>query len=97
MLLWETEVRSGADGTAQVLARRPVLECDVDRARIYLGGKEVVSRRQVWRLYQLGKITGYKPGAVARRTDGRGSNAKLVLSVESIMRYRAAQLQAAEG
>jgi hypothetical protein len=84
LLLWETEIRTGADGSAEVIARKPLLECDVDRARVYLGGKDVVSRRQIWRLFQHGKIEGYKPRAIAERIDGRASDAKLVPYVESL-------------
>ena len=89
LLLRETEVRTGADGSAEVIARKPLLECDVDRARVYLGGKEVVARDLVYRLFQHCKIEDYKPGALAKRTDGRSINAKVVLYVESLIRYRA--------
>ncbi len=50
-----------------------------------------VSEWTVQKLWRLGLLDGYKPGAARKRKDGRGSNARLVLDAESVLRYKARQ------
>lgn len=88
LMLWETEVVPYGAGRAQVVASKPVVEGDVDAARRILGGTSVVSRDNIYRLIKMGYINAWKsmPGAV--RSDGRRSNCKLVIDLESVTRHR---------
>jgi hypothetical protein len=86
LLLWESDLTAAGDGRMIVTARRLVTDCTVERARKILGLPK--SRTAVvYRLYRAGLIDGAKPGAIAKRKDGRSSNAKLVLDMESVLRY----------
>jgi hypothetical protein len=87
LLLWESDISTGGDGRATVTARRLVKDCSVAKARAILGlPKESVA--VVYRLYRAGVLKGSKPGAIAKRKDGKTSNAKLILDMESVLQYR---------
>jgi hypothetical protein len=42
----------------------------------------------VRKLFRLGLITGWKPGAARKRRDGQPSNAALVLDAGSVLQYK---------
>lgn len=87
LLLWESEITTAGDGRATVTARRLVKDCSVAKARAILGlPKE--STAVIYRLYRAGILKGSKPGAISERKDGRNSNAKLILDMESVLLYR---------
>ena len=87
LLLWESDITTATDGRATVTPRRLVSECSVARARAILGlPKE--STALIYRLYRAGILKGMKPGAIHQRKDGKNSNAKLILDMESVLEYR---------
>jgi hypothetical protein len=87
LLIWETDVVRSGDGQVTLRASRPLSQVSAKRAARMLG----VSEWTVQKLYRLGLLAGYKPGAAVKRRDGRGSNARLVLDAESVLRYKARQ------
>lgn len=84
LLIWESEVTSTSEGQAVVTARKPLFRMSVKQAAKLLG----CSTRVVSKAFRCGKLSGWKPGAVAVRKDGRASNASLVLDAESVLRYK---------
>jgi excisionase family DNA binding protein len=42
----------------------------------------------VRKLFREGLLSGWKPGAARKRSDGRASNAALVLDAGSVLRYK---------
>jgi hypothetical protein len=85
LLLWESDVTASGDGRSIVTARRLVGDCSVETAQKILGN---CPRKVVYRLRKAGRIDGMKPGAIEERKDGKRSNAKLILDMESVLRYR---------
>ncbi len=85
LLVWDSEVITTGDGQAKVIARRPLSRMSVAQAAKLLGCSEWT----VNKLHRLGALTGWKPGAAVKRSDGRASNAKLVLDAESVLRHKA--------
>jgi len=77
-------VRDG-DGAVRIVARKPLSTMSAARAGKVLG----CSAWTVRKLFRLGFLKGYKPGAAAKRRDRRASNAALVLDSESVLRYKA--------
>ena len=67
-----------------IVARRPLSRMSVAQAARLLG----CSKDGVWRAFRAGLITGWKPGARAKRADGRASNAALVLDAGSVLAYK---------
>ena len=88
LLLWDTDVTVSSAGHAHVKARKPVLEGNVDRAREVLGGKDVVTRYDVYRLIKRGMITAWQLDKGVVRADKKKSNRKLIICLESVMRHR---------
>ena len=88
LLIWDSEVTREADGVAKVVARKPLFRMSIAQAAKLLG----CPRDTVERLYRDGVIGGWKPGEnpKKKRKDGRGSNAKVVLDAESVLRHKAA-------
>ncbi len=88
LLIWDSEVTREADGSAKVVARKPLLRMSIKQAARLLG----CPRDTVERLYRRGIIGGWKPGENPKtgRKDGRGSNAKVVLDAESVLRHKQA-------
>ena len=84
LLIWESEVKSAGEGQAVVTARKPLFRMTVRQAARLLGCSEWT----VQKAFRAGKISGWKPGAIAKRGDGRGSNAALVLDAEGVLRYK---------
>lgn len=84
LLIWETEVVKAEPGRAIVQARKPLHTMSAKQAARVLG----LSVDRVYDLWQAGCLEGSKPGAIARRRDGRASNAKLVLDAESVLRWK---------
>jgi hypothetical protein len=89
LFVWATEVRQTGDGRAELVARKPVRDLSVKKAAEIIG----CPREVVWRIFRAGLITGSKPGAIAVRKDGRGSNAALRLDAESVLRYKESRTQ----
>lgn len=89
--LWETAVERKPDGSVTLRPRAPLSTISAKRAGEILG----LGVDRVYDLYQAGLINGCKPGAVAKRKDGRRSNAALRLDSGSVLEYRERQLAAA--
>ncbi|WP_353566221.1 hypothetical protein [Haloferula sargassicola] len=87
-MLFEAEVVKAGPGEAVVRAGRPLLEGDVDRVRVILGGKDVISRSMVHRLRREGKIRGWQPRGGGKRRDGRASNAKWIFDLGTVYAHR---------
>ncbi len=87
-MLWETKVSSNGDGSARIMATKPVLEGNVDEARKILGGFAAVTRQDVYRLVRQKYIVGWKVRPGMERKDGRATNTKLVLDLESVVKHR---------
>lgn len=84
LCIWETEVQTAGDNRAVVIARKPLSRISSTQAARILGCSEWTVRK----LYRHGLLSGWKPGAARVRSDGRGSNAALVLDAESVLRYK---------
>lgn len=84
LLIWESEVIPTGDGTARIVARKPLHRMTAKQAARLLGCSEWT----VGKLYREGRISGWKPGACSTRRDGRKSNARLVLDAGSVLRYK---------
>ena len=86
LLIWESDVTRDGENRAVVTARQPVFAMSTKQA-----GKVLrCSERVVCKLYRNGILSGYKPGAIAKRSDGRKSNAAIKLDSESVIKYKAA-------
>lgn len=90
LCIWETEIQPAGENRAVVVARKPLHRLSSGQAAKMLGCSEWTVRK----LYRHGLLSGWKPGAAAKRSDGRGSNACLVLDAESVMRYKQSVSQA---
>lgn len=75
------------DNQVTVRATKPLSRMSVSQAAKVLGVSEWTTRK----LWRMGLLAGWKPGAARRRSDGRGSNAALVLDAESVLRYKRRQ------
>lgn len=84
LFVWATRVVRLGDGRAELVAVKPKKELTVREAAEILG----TTRKVVMRLRKAGFIDGWKPGAIAQRSDGRDSNAALVLDADSVLRYK---------
>ena len=84
LLVWDTVVTTNGSGQAIVTAKKPLHRLSVPQAAKMLGCAEWTVRKA----FRAGKITGWKPGAIARRRDGRDSNAALVLDAGSVLSYK---------
>ena len=84
LCIWETDVTAAGEGRAIVTARKPLYRMSVKQAAKLLG----CSEQTVCKAFRLGKISGWKPGAIANRKDGRQSNAALVLDAGSVLGYK---------
>lgn len=89
LLIWESEVTPAGEGRAIVTARKPLYRMNTTQAAKVLECSEWTVRK----LYRLGLLSGWKPGAARKRRDGRESNAGLVLDAESVLRYKQAVSQ----
>lgn len=84
LLVWDTVVTSDGSGKAVVTARKPLSRMSVGQAAKLLGCEPWTVRKA----FRAGRITGWKPGAIATRGDGRPSNAALVLDSGSVLAYK---------
>lgn len=84
LCIWETEVQPAGENRAVVIARKPLSRMSSRQAAKLLGCSEWTVRK----LYRIGLLSGWKPGAARLRRDGRASNAALVLDAESVLRYK---------
>ena len=77
------------DGSARVVAKKPLVTCGVERVLSILGMENTRGAKwTVYRLARLGILIAIKPGAVQARKDGKRSNAKLVFDMESVLVYK---------
>jgi len=86
-LFWESEVVKNPNGSVTLTATRPLSHMSRKQAARAIG----CSEWDVSRLFRLGYLRGYKPGAFRRRADGRASNAKLRLCSEGVLLYKQAR------
>jgi len=84
LCIWESEITPAGDGRAVITARKPLSRMSTKQAAKLLGCTEWTVRK----LFRLGLITGWKPGAARKRRDGRDSNAALVLDAGSVLTYK---------
>jgi excisionase family DNA binding protein len=84
LLIWDTEITPAGEGRATVTARKPLHRLTCTQAAKLLGCSEWTVRR----LFRLGLLSGWKPGATRTRSDGRQSNATLVLDAESVLKHK---------
>ena len=88
LLIWESDVihdtTAAGEFRAVVVARKPLHRMDVRQAAKLLGCTQFTVRKA----FRAGKISGWKPGAVTTRKDGRTSNAALVLDAGSVLAYK---------
>ena len=84
LLIWESEVTPAGAGRAVVTAHKPLYRMTVKQAAKVLQCSEWV----VAKAYRHGLISGWKPGAIQKRKDGRKSNAALVLDAGSVLAYK---------
>ncbi len=84
VLAWNTTVTKSGDGRAIVTAQTPLGDLSVAQAAKILGCTSYTVRRA----FRAGLITGSKPGAIHKRSDGRESNAALVLDAQSVLNYK---------
>ena len=91
LCLWETAVETAPDGAVTLRPRVPLSTMSAAQAGKVLG----LGRDRVYDLYQAGLLDGWKPGAMAKRSDGRASNAALRLDTEGVLRYRERQREMA--
>ena len=85
-LIWESDVKTDGDNRAVITARKPVFAMSAKQAAKVLR----CSAWTVSKLYRNGILSGYKPGAVMKRRDGKQSNATIMLDSESVLKYKAA-------
>ncbi|MGL4398826.1 MAG: excisionase family DNA-binding protein [Luteolibacter sp.] len=95
-LFWESEVihetTPAGESRATVVARRPLSRMSVKQAAKLLGCTAYTVRKA----FRSGRISGWKPGAVSTRKDGRTSNAALVLDAGSVLAYKQSVTQRGE-
>jgi excisionase family DNA binding protein len=84
LCIWESEITPAGDGRAVITARKPLSRMSTVQAAKLLGCTEWTVRK----LFRLGLITGWKPGAARQRRDGQASNAALVLDAGSVLAYK---------
>jgi excisionase family DNA binding protein len=92
LVMWDSEITREPDGSARVIARKPLHRMSIKKAAEVLG----CTTQTISRLYQQGILGGWKPGENPGHTrkDGRKSNAKVVLDAGSVLRHKAAVTQA---
>jgi len=89
LLIWESTVTPAGDGRAVVTAQKPLYRMTVAQAaKVLQCGKQTVCKA-----YRAQLISGWKPGSVATRKDGRQSNASIVLDAGSVLRYKESRSQ----
>jgi hypothetical protein len=84
LCIWETEIQPAGEGRAVIVARKPLSRMSSAQAAKILGCTEWTVRK----LYRMGLLSGWKPGAARKRRDGRASNAALVLDAGSVLKYK---------
>lgn len=73
-------------------AIKPVSHMSRQQAAKVLG----CTAQVITNLFKLGILKGYKPGGWRVRSDGRASNAKLVVDSSSVLDYKKRQVNAAK-
>jgi hypothetical protein len=89
LLIWESTVTPAGDGRAVVTAQKPLYRMSVKQAaKVLQCGEQTVCKA-----FRAGLISGWKPGSVATRKDGRKSNAAIVLDAGSVLKYKESRTQ----
>lgn len=88
VMIWESVVTRTGSNAVSITAQKPLDTMTCAQAGKVLG----LGLCRVYDLYRAGLITGYKPGAVAVRKDGRASNAAVRLDTASVLAYRDRQI-----
>ena len=85
LLIWESNIVTAAgENRAVVTAQRPLFRMSVKQAARVMQCSEGV----ITKAFRSGKLTGWKPGEIAKRTDGKRSNASIVLDAGSVLAYK---------
>lgn len=82
--VWESEVIRTGENTVTVRANKPMPRMSCKQAAQLLG----TTAWQVQKLYRQGILSGWKPGGILIRKDGRKSNASIVLDAASVLNYK---------
>ena len=88
LMLWVTEVTKTGDGRAMITAKAPMLEGGIEAARKALGGLDIVTRDDVYRLREEGFIRARKNRPGKKRRDGRAPNTKWIFDLVSCHKAR---------
>jgi len=83
-LVWDTEITRHADNTVTLRASKPLHRMSTRQAAKLLGCSEWT----VQKLFQRGVLTGWKPGGLVKRKDGRASNSAIVLDAAALLEYK---------
>jgi len=89
LMIWESEVTRHGDNSVTLRAQQPLHRLTTKQAAKLLG----TTQWQVQKLYRCGILSGWKPGGLHRRKDGRANNARMVLDAASVLAYKAAVAQ----
>ena len=84
LMIWESDITRTGDNTVVCTARKPLSRMSPKQASKVLGCSEWT----VQKLYRDGIISGWKPGGIRQRKDGRRSNASIVLDSASVLEYK---------
>jgi len=84
LMIWESEIKRTGDNTVTCVARQPLSRMSPKQAAKLLG----CSPWTVTKLYRDGILSGWKPGGLHTRKDGRKSNAAIVLDAGSVLAYK---------
>lgn len=84
LCIWESEITRSGDNTVTLTARRPLSRMSTRQAARLLGCSEWT----VQKLYRDGILSGWKPGGLKVRKDGKRSNAAVVLDAGSVLEYK---------
>jgi len=84
LMIWDSEITRTGANTVSVRACQPLHRMSTKQAAKLLG----TSQWQIQKLYRDGILSGWKPGGLHVRKDGRRSNARMVLDAASVLSYK---------
>lgn len=82
--IWESEVTRSGPNSVTLTARKPLHRMRPAQAAKVLGCSDWLVRK----LYRDGILSGWKPGGLKPRKDGRASNSRVVLDAASVLEYK---------
>ena len=85
LMIWESDITRTDDNTVTCVARKPLTRMSPKQAAKILG----CSPWTATKLFRDGILSGWKPGGIHARKDGRKSNAAIVLDAGSVLAYKA--------